>query len=496
MKYHILASAFACALTSPSHGAIIAAASVAYDNVSAAINQAGPGDIVSVPAGTATWSKPLIVSKAITLQGAGIGRTIIVDGLKSDGNNIAFLTKAANGEVPGTAPAKYRLTGFEFQDKGLHPKEYLKGTVLFNGSSKNFRLDHCKFNQVLNRSIYLHNAVCGVIDHCVFLSAGAGGIAINHDQWPNPDGTLGAWGDGSWAVPIEWGGPHAVYIEDNTFTGDPDPLLPLMDTFGGTRFVFRYNSVTNMKISSHGTGSTGRYRGVRHWEIYNNSFTAQPLASGEAIHLRGGTGVIFGNTFKGFYKTATLHTYRYHTDFAKWPGSDGTCGWDHNDPTLYLSGTASTGSKDFTLVVAGANWTPDQWVGYTVRDTAPSSLYPEGFFSAVSSSTKNTITVEAGSQVIDKPFKAGDHFEIRKVIQGLDMLGGSTGDLLSNAPSPAPRWLNQTIEPAYIWNNTKDGVSNAGIAIGQPPIKAGVHFYNNKSKFNYIPLVHPHPLAR
>jgi len=501
MKYGILTSALAYALTSPLHGAIIAAPSVAYDKVSAAINQADPGDIVTVPPGTATWSKPLLVDKRITLQGAGIGRTIIIDGLQSDDNNIRFVTKAANGEVPGTTPAKYRLTGFEFRDQGLHPinsnggpKVYLKGTVLFNGSSKNFRLDHCKFDQVLNRGIYFRNAVCGVVDHCVFLSAGTGAIVINHNQWPNPDGTIGAWGDGSWAVPIDWGGPHAVYIEDNTFTGDP--LVPLIDEYGGTRFVFRYNRVTNMKISSHGTGSSGRYRGLRQWEIYNNSFTAQPPASEEAIHLRGGTGVIFGNTFTGFYKTATLHTYRYHTDFPKWPGSDGTSGWDHNDPTLYLGGTATTGSKNFTLVVAGANWTPDQWVGYTVRDTTPSPLYPEGFFSAVNSNTKNTITVEAGSTVIDKPFKAGDHFEIRKVIQGLDMIGGSTGNLLSNGSSPVPRWLNQTIEPAYIWNNTKDGVAGAGIAIGEPPIKAGVHFYNNKSKFNYIPLIHPHPLVQ
>src|SRR5213075_25756 len=97
--------------------ASIAAASVGYDKVAAAINQAEQGDTVTVPAGTATWTKPLVVNKAITLQGAGIGKTIVFDGLQSDGNNICFTTNSTGGEVPGIAPAKYRLTGFEFRDK-------------------------------------------------------------------------------------------------------------------------------------------------------------------------------------------------------------------------------------------------------------------------------------------------------------------------------------------------------------------------------------------
>jgi hypothetical protein len=500
MKYGTFIFAVTFALISQLHAATVSASGVAREKVLAAIDQATSGDIVMVPAGTATWSTPLVVNKAITLQGAGIGKTIVIDGLQKDDNNLRFVTKGADNEAAGVAPAKYRLTGFEFRDQGLHPtgsngspKQYLKGTVLFNGSSKNFRIDHCKFD-VLNRATYFRNAVCGVIDHCQFVLDGTGAVTINHNEWPNPGGTLGAWGDGSWASPIDWGGPNAIYIEDNTFTGGP--MAPLIDEYGGARFVFRYNDVTNTKISSHGTGSSGRYRGLRQWEIYNNTFTANPKTSEEAIHLRGGTGVIFGNAFTGFYKTVTLHTYRFHTTFPKWPGSDGTSAWDKNSPTVYLTGHAGIGSKDFTLVVTGANWTPNQWVGYTVTDAASSSLYPGGFFSAVVSNTKNRITVEAGSQVIDKPFKEGDYFEIRKVMQGLDMIGGSTGDLLPKVSSPAARWLNQAIEPAYIWNNKQDGVANAGIALADPPIKAGIHFYNNQPKPLYKPYIYPHPLVQ
>jgi hypothetical protein len=496
MKYAILTAAAPFALVSHLHAAAIAAPSVAYDKVSAAISQAAPGDTVTVPAGTATWTKPLIITKGITLQGAGIGKTIVVDGLQSDDNNIRFVTSKKPGEVAGIAPARYRLTGFEFRGNGLHAKEFGKGTVLFNGSTLNFRLDNCKFNNLLNRCTYFRNSVCGVVDHCVFVSAGTVTATINHDQWPNPNGSVGTWGDGSWASPIDWGGPNAIYFEDNTFESDP-PKKAALDGYGGTRFVMRYNTIENMHIDSHGTGSTGRFRGVRQWEIYNNNIIYNPVSPVEAIYLRGGTGVIFNNTINGLRKTATLHTYRYHTDFQSWPGSDGTCAWDLNNPTVYLTGHAATGSKDFTLVVAGANWTANQWVGYTVRDTASSSLYPDGFFSAIISNTKNTIKVESGSQIIDKPFRAGDYFEIRKVMQGLDMIGGSTGDLLPAGAAPTPRWLNQAIEPAYIWNNVTDGVLNSGVVIAaDPQIKSGVHFFNNKSKLGYQPFVYPHPLVR
>src|SRR5207248_1417283 len=154
----------------------------------------------------------LVITKAITLQGAGIGKTIVIDGLQQDDNNIRFVTSKQSGEVAGRAPAKYRLTGFEFRDNGLHArtpngafKLYMKGTVLFSGSSLNFRLDNCKFDHVLNRCTYFRDSVCGVMDHCVVVAAGTQAVTINHGNWPNPDGSEGAWGDGSWASPIDWG---------------------------------------------------------------------------------------------------------------------------------------------------------------------------------------------------------------------------------------------------------------------------------------------------
>jgi hypothetical protein len=64
-------------------GRIITAASLAREDVQAAIDQAEDGDTVLLPAGTVTWTSqnniPAVSldKKGITLLGAGIGKTII-----------------------------------------------------------------------------------------------------------------------------------------------------------------------------------------------------------------------------------------------------------------------------------------------------------------------------------------------------------------------------------------------------------------------------------
>ena len=65
--------------------------SVSQSDVAAAIGSAVDGDTVTIPAGTATWTRTLPVTKAITLQGAGIGATIIRD----NASNVKLIDGAA-----------------------------------------------------------------------------------------------------------------------------------------------------------------------------------------------------------------------------------------------------------------------------------------------------------------------------------------------------------------------------------------------------------------
>ena len=103
----------------------------------------------------------------------------------------------------------------------------------------------------------------------------------------------------------------------------------------GGRFVFRYNTVVDDNLGTHWTESTGRFRGVRSYEIYHNTFTTSSLVFC-GIYLRGGTGVIFNNTFRGTggesgYSTGILAAnYRCDRAFAPWGQVTGSNPWDGN----------------------------------------------------------------------------------------------------------------------------------------------------------------------
>ncbi len=61
----------------------INANSASQSDVAAAIASAADGDTVTIPGGTASWTRTLQIKKGITIQGAGVGATIIKDSVQS-----------------------------------------------------------------------------------------------------------------------------------------------------------------------------------------------------------------------------------------------------------------------------------------------------------------------------------------------------------------------------------------------------------------------------
>jgi hypothetical protein len=492
----LLLAGLALNVLSQADAAVINAASVSVIDVTSAIALANDGDTVVLPAGTATWSSTLTITSAITLQGAGIGQTIIKENLSVDTQMLTFNTAAGKS---------YRVTGIEFQG-GTRTTVFGKGMMCWNGESRSVRVDHCRFNGVQNACIRTGESVCGVIDHNTFIlpANAAYAIVVYHSTWNGNQ-----WGDGSWALAPDWGGPGALYFEDNEVdNGSTMAQMALCDQVGGARTVFRYNTFNNTYIDSHGSGSTSRYRGWRHFEIYNNTFTDNPPSATFCVDCRGGTGVFFGNKIYGTTKFLTLHTYRFWLDTSSWGGSDGTNGWDINDTTggpngngVYYSGKAGAGSTELTLVVPGAGWATDQWKNYSIKDTTPNATYPNGFFSVCKGNTSDTITVMPGTNApnLTKPFAPGDHVEIRKVIFSLDQPGAGIADLPADETSatPVPENLHQTIDPIYSWGNSVNDVPGAGDATtaANGSMVQGVHYFNGIARPGYTPYVYPHPLV-
>lgn len=305
------------------------AASGAGADVQAAIDAAQDGDTVLIPAGTFTWTKQVKVStpKAIAIRGAGIDQTVIIDDVDKTGgkeSTVLLPVKLALGK-------RFRLTGMTLRGKAQDTEIYNKGTISLSGDAHDFRLDHLKFDKPGTSAIRYHGALWGVVDHCVFdLSNRKQGNVIWHENWGGHK-----YGDGSFSDPLALGTEKAVYIEDCAFIGSGVAGAGVVDSMGGGRFVFRHNSVTDDNLATHGTESTGRFRGVRSYEIYDNVFTTSYFVFC-GVYLRGGTGVIFNNTFRGTggdtgYKVGILSAnYRCDRAYQPWGMVTGKNPWDGN----------------------------------------------------------------------------------------------------------------------------------------------------------------------
>src|SRR4051812_27522422 len=124
MKVRSVVLLAACLLAVRASAATRTAASCSLTNVQNAMNAASAGDIVTVPAGTCTWSAQARISKPLTIQGAGIDATVIV----------------SHGFDVDTGVNDYRITGFTFD--GNWGSNYIITHGQSRTGNKRFRIDH------------------------------------------------------------------------------------------------------------------------------------------------------------------------------------------------------------------------------------------------------------------------------------------------------------------------------------------------------------------
>ena len=457
----------------------INAKSASQSDVAAAIASAADGDIVTIPGGTASWTRTIRVKKGITIQGAGVGSTIIKDSVQSG----PLL------DCPLAAGNLTRITGIEFQDGGRSRNE-LGGILKFTGSNTNgsqFRMDHCQFDDL--NGMIVADTVIGVIDHNTFIRAAKNGdsIVVYDNFWNG-----GTFGDGSWADATQFGTDRFLFIEDNVFKNNGGGQPGITDSYAGGRFVVRHNQIFDGTVETHGTESNQRARGVRAVEVYNNTYTGSDR-NRFVGKMRSGVILFHDNTITGYWTGLTeftLQAYRVDDVFAPWGGADGTSQWDVNSGPFY-SGTASAGGNHI-VSLSGSPWTPNQWGGYTIRRDAGGSPG----FAQIQSNTSNTITF-LGGVFGSLNFNAGDAFKIYKVNQAIDQPGRAKGSLITGNPPVKPaRWNDQNTEPCYAWDNISGGTQQVGFGQGDLIIRPGEHYFNNTPMPDYTPYTYPHPLVK
>ena len=287
------------------------AASTSAADVQNAINKAHDGDTVLVPAGSATWTSEVIVSNAITLQGAGINSTIITSSL----NPALWANNDNKGEL--------QISGFTFNGAGA------EGFGVVSLTGYQVRMDNCLITNCALFSASSYDGY-GVIDHCIF-DERDGGIYVQDPDYGGDEN-----GDGSWATGDNWGTTNFMYVENCQFYGVGQ--VGAMDGCAGARWVFRYNYVTNDILVAHGTDTTGRPRGTRAVEVYDNTFVC-PGGFAETFELRSGTAVIYSNNCTGYNgNIVTLKNFRSAScgvpgTYPPWGACTGSDPYDGNTDT-------------------------------------------------------------------------------------------------------------------------------------------------------------------
>jgi hypothetical protein len=333
------------------------AASCGLADVQTAINNeiahAVDGDVITIPAGTCTWtgSTPLsgTFTTSVTVQGAGAisattggasttgsDQTVIIDNLTGRPSSTVSFTIASGKTL--------RVTGFSLQinASSTNPSG---GMISLSPAgdplASSMRIDHMHLAAGLDYySLFVHGI--GVADHILFDYASF--RVENGVNWGGVnDNTTG---DSSWADGDNWGTNKFFFVEDCRFHNGA-----VSDAHNGGRYVFRHNTGTadaisgqnNLQMFNHGL-TNNRWRATRAAEVYQNSFIQPqkpggPGAGNPFYSINSGTLLFWGNTVSQFrgavqmdYSRKQLVSTNY--TYGPTPGNWGWCGspsnWDQN----------------------------------------------------------------------------------------------------------------------------------------------------------------------
>jgi hypothetical protein len=282
------------------------AKSASYDDVKEAVDAASAGDTVIVPAGTATWSSSVEITKAISVIGAGSDKTI----LTANGSMFVLQKKYGFFWVHGFSSTQLvRISGFRFEMIDWKTA-YAIVVGWWDVALDNVRIDHNRFNYG-NQAIEIGGSK-GVIDHNYFYDSD---LTITYTAGSR------AQADASWDALVT-GTEEPLFIEDNYFVDDNNIPANYSDerigTDNGGKLVVRYNhwdsTAYNRKdkdgtyflswpFMTHGNASGGSPSGSGYYgdsrrgqsivEFYNNTIAGCRLYY---LVFRGSSNLIHDNT--------------------------------------------------------------------------------------------------------------------------------------------------------------------------------------------------------
>ena len=289
----------------------ITAASCNASDVQAAITSAGRNGTVNVPAGSCTWSSPVTITTGLTLNGAGVGSTVITSSGGSQLLSISPDTTAIS------ASSNIKITGFEFNGGGASGADVfiaIQGASGITGSVpyRYYIIANNKFengnttssNGVIQAGGNGNGQLRGVIANNTFTNTNEPmRLFSNNDtgESSNPVFNIPTYGD-----------ENQMFFETNTinFTGSYAGANPGWIEVGqGAREVIRYNTYNFANATTpteiwdihgfqnwNGTVNSGQ-TGTMEVEAYGNTITNG--GQYRWIDFRGSWGLFFDNIFTG-----------------------------------------------------------------------------------------------------------------------------------------------------------------------------------------------------
>ena len=280
---------------------------LSHSDVQACVTAADPGDEVRLPAGSGTWTSTLAVAKSLKIVGAGIDVTTITTTYKTTYNTGSAVTLTLSGsdyiEVSNMTIVGPTING-DATDGVIHIRA--SGAIAGNQS---FRIHDLKLSGLMDRGIKIASGgLYGVIDNCEFVNR----TGLYSVQGVAPWGLAGD----AWASPtnVVFGTGDFVFVEDCFFNYD-SPQDGALDAYSGAKYVFRYNQVRNTPLGHHGK-DTGPLHSTLAFEVYNNNFYREAYGSNisRMFMHRGGSGLVWGNTWDSGYNNLLDAVYYCATD--------------------------------------------------------------------------------------------------------------------------------------------------------------------------------------
>lgn len=354
--------------------------SCSQTDVQAGIDASSDGDTVVIPAGDCSWTARVeIVSKAITLQGAGVGQTLIRRNIASSSER-ALRLSVTSGELVTIKDIEWR-NEVNASNEGI---VQIGGT--WTAAHNSYRITDCKFYQTRAGRMVKVNGLYGLFDNCTFEDVNGGGQGISVFKSDNEAAT------NTWHTAQAFGTTNFVTVEDCLFDYDDD-ADGVMDCYDGSKILFRSNVVVNSNLGWHGADSGPR--SLRLFEIYNNWFTnttGSPFYT--AIRSRGGTGVAYSNIVSSGFNSWILFSHNAADPTysrAVWGLMTGSDPADGNFDAFGYPGLDQVGRGSFP---AGTRWYDEGITSYVDEDQDYEELDPVYLWSnTVNGSTTPTASV-------------------------------------------------------------------------------------------------------